>query len=222
MDPVESGKLQMSEKVESNGRQGRVLLRLAIIFCLTMAFLSVSSYSSSPWQDWQTKYFQAQIAELRGTLPMVQGEEQAGKLKQEIKDWQEKKPAVQELRLSNGRLERCTTCHMGIEEISISHPSASLGCTACHGGNALSLDESTAHEGMYGAGHPGQLEVARLSCGGSAEVGQCHSGNKQDADNQVDLLTTSLMGGKGGELSMSRYMYGPVSYTHLRAHETRH
>src|SRR5665648_850609 len=26
MDPVESGKLQMSEKVESNGRQGRVLL----------------------------------------------------------------------------------------------------------------------------------------------------------------------------------------------------
>ncbi|HZK83800.1 MAG TPA: hypothetical protein VFC58_03815 [Desulfosporosinus sp.] len=185
-----------------------VLLGLAIIFCLTMAFLSVSSYSSSPWQDWQTKYFQAQIAELRGTLPMVQGEEQAGKLKQEIKDWQEKKPAVQELRLSNGRLERCTTCHMGIEEISISHPSASLGCTACHGGNALSLDESTAHEGMYGAGHPGQLEVARLSCGGSAEVGQCHSGNKQDADNQVDLLTTSLMGGKGGELSMSRYMYG--------------
>lgn len=184
------------------------LLGLAMIFCLTMVLLSVRSYGSSPWQDWQTKYFQAQIAELQGTLPMVQGEEQAGKLQQEIKDWQEKKPAMQEIRLSNGRVERCTTCHMGIEEISASHPSASIGCTACHGGNALSLDELTAHEGMYGGGHPGQLEVARLSCGGSTEVGQCHSGNKQEIDNQVDLLTTSLMASKGGELSMSRYMYG--------------
>ncbi|TGE38036.1 hypothetical protein E4K67_08580 [Desulfosporosinus fructosivorans] len=185
-----------------------ILLGLAIIFCLTMVFLSVRSFSSSPWQDWQRKYFQAQITELQGTMPMVHGEEQVKKLDQEIKDWQEKKPTVQEIRLSNGRVERCITCHMGIEEISASHPSASIGCTACHGGNALSLDELTAHEGMYGGGHPGQLAVSRLSCGGSAEVGQCHSGNRQEADNQVDLLTTSLMASKGGELSMSRYMYG--------------
>jgi len=115
---------------------------------------------------------------------------------------------VQEIRLSNGRVERCITCHLGIEEISASHPSASIGCTACHGGNALSVDEKTAHESMYGGGHPGKLEVSRLSCGGSKAVGQCHSGNKQAADNQVDLLTTSLMASKGGELSMSRYMYG--------------
>lgn len=185
-----------------------ILLGLAIIFCLIMVFWSVRSYGSAPWQDWQTKYFQAQIAELQGRLPTVQGEEQANKLQQEIKEWQAKKPTVQEIRLSNGRLERCTTCHLGIEEISASHPSASLGCTVCHGGNALSVDELTAHEGMYGEGHPGKLEVARLSCGGNSEVGQCHSGNKQEIDNQVDLLTTSLMASKGGELSMSRYMYG--------------
>src|SRR5665648_623405 len=111
-----------------------VLLGLAIIFCLTMAFLSVSSYSSSPWQDWQTKYFQAQIAELRGTLPMVQGEEQAGKLKQEIKDWQEKKPAVQELRLSNGRLERCTTCHMGLKKSRFLTPALVLVVRLVTGG----------------------------------------------------------------------------------------
>ena len=185
-----------------------VILGLAIIFCLTMLFWAVRSYGASPWQDWQTKYFQAHIAELQGNLTAVQGEEQAGQLEQEIKDWQEKKPAVQEIRLSNGRLERCTTCHLGIEEISASHPSDSIGCTSCHGGNALSLDELTAHEGMYGGGHPGKLETTRLSCGGSAAVGQCHSGNKQEIDNQVDLMTTSLMASKGGELSMSRYMYG--------------
>ncbi len=185
-----------------------VLLGLAIIFCLTMVFWAVRSNGSSPWQDWQTKYFQAQIAKLQGTMTTVQGEEQAKKLKQEIKDWQEKKPVVQEIRLSNGRIERCTTCHLGLEEISASHPSDSIGCTVCHGGNALSLDETTAHAGMYGGGHPGQLEVARLSCGGSSSVGQCHSGNKQATDNQVDLMTTSLMASKGGELSMSRYMYG--------------
>ena len=185
-----------------------VLLGLAIIFCLTMVLLSVRSYSASPWQDWQKKYFQAHIAEIQGTMTIVQGEEQVNKLKLELKDWQEKKPAVQEIRLSNGRVERCITCHLGIEEISASHPSASIGCTACHGGNALSVDEKTAHESMYGGGHPGKLEVSRLSCGGSKAVGQCHSGNKQAADNQVDLLTTSLMASKGGELSMSRYMYG--------------
>jgi len=186
----------------------KVLLGLAIIFCLIMAFWAVRSYGISPWQDWQTKYFQTNIAELQGKMTMVQGEEQASKLKQEIKDWQEKKPAVQEIRLSGGRIERCITCHLGIEEISVSHPSNSIGCTACHGGNGLSLDEKTAHEGMYGGGHPGGLEVSRLSCGGSSTVGQCHSGNRQDADNQVDLMTTSLMASKGGEFSMSRYMFG--------------
>jgi len=185
-----------------------ILLGLAISFCLIMVSLAVNSFSASPWQDWQTKYFQAQIKELQGTMTTVQGEEQVKKLEQEIKVWQEKKPAMQEIRLSNGRIERCTTCHIGIEEISASHPSESLGCTVCHGGNALSLDELTAHEGMYGGGHPGQLEVSRLSCGGSSEVGQCHSGNRQEGDNQVDLLTTALMASKGGELSMSRYMYG--------------
>jgi len=185
-----------------------VLLGLAIIFCLTMVFLAVNSFSVSPWQDWQTKYFQAQIEELQGTMSTVQGEEQVKKLEQEIKAWQDKKPALQEIRLSNGRIERCTTCHLGIEEISASHPSDSIGCTVCHGGNALSVDEQTAHEGMYGGGHPGRLEVSRLSCGGNSEVGQCHSGNRQEADNQVDLLTTALMASKGGELSMTRYMHG--------------
>ncbi len=185
-----------------------ILLGLAISFCLIMFFLAINSFSSSPWQDWQTKYFQAQIKELQGTMSTVQGTEQVKKFEQEIKVWQEKKPAIQEIHLSSGRVERCTTCHIGLEEISASHPSDSIGCTACHGGNALSVEEKTAHEGMYGGGHPGQLEVSRLSCGGSSEVGQCHSGNRQGADNQVDLLTTALMASKGGELSMTRYMHG--------------
>lgn len=72
----------------------------------------------------------------------------------------------------------------------------------------MSLDEKTAHEGMFGGGHPGQLETARLSCGGGSAAGQCHSGNKREIDNQVDLMTTSLMASKGGELSMTRYMFG--------------
>lgn len=168
----------------------------------------MKSYSSSAWQTWQTKYFEAQIAVLQENMTKVQGEEEAEQIKQKIKEWQEKKPTVQEIRLSNGNIERCTTCHLGIEEISKSHPS-DMGCTVCHGGNALSLDEKTAHEGMYGGGHSGQLDVTRLSCGGgSSAVGQCHSGNKHEIDNQVDLMSTSLMASKGGELSMTRYMYG--------------
>ncbi len=186
-----------------------ILLGLAVIFCLIMFSWAVRAYGSSPWQEWQTKYFQARIAELQGNMSMVRDEEQARKLKQEIKEWQDKKPAVQVIRLPDGRLELCRTCHLGIEEISPSHSSDSIGCTVCHGGNPLSLDEKTAHAGMYGGGHPGRLDVAGLSCGGGSEAtGQCHSGQRQETDNQVDLMATSLMAGKGGELSMTRYMYG--------------
>lgn len=185
-----------------------ILLSLAIIFCFVMFILALKSFSSSSWQTWQMKYYQAQITMLQDKMEKVEDEEQIRKIKLEIEELQLKKPAVQEIRLSNGQIERCKTCHLGIEEISKSHPS-DMGCTICHGGNALSLDEKTAHEGMYGGGHPGQLDVARLSCGGgSSGAGQCHNGNKHEIDNQVELMATSLMASKGGELSMTRYMYG--------------
>jgi hypothetical protein len=185
-----------------------ILLVLSITLALVMFLLAIESYSSAPWQSWQNQYFQVQIESLKNELSVVQDSEQIRKLEQELKVWQEKKPEIEEIRLSNGRVERCTTCHLGIEEISRSHSKDSIGCTACHGGNPLSIDEKTAHEGMYGEGHPGQLKVARLSCGGNSFVGQCHSGNKQEADNPVDLLTTSLMASKSGELSMTRYAHG--------------
>lgn len=188
----------------SNSKRLIILLSLAIVFCFTMFMLAVKSFGSSSWQTWQVKYYQAQIAMHQDEMAKVQDEQQIKKIKLEIQDLQQKKPAIQEIRLANGQIERCKTCHLGIEEISKSHPS-DMGCTICHGGNGLSLDEKTAHEGMYGDGHPGQLGVAQLSCGGA---GQCHSGNKHEIDNQVDLMTTSLMASKGGELSMSRYMYG--------------
>lgn len=186
----------------------KILLGVAIIFCFTTFLLAVRLYSKSSWQTWQTEFFKAQITQLEKELANTKGEEEGNLLKQEIKEWQDKKPTIQEIRLSDGSIERCTTCHLGIEEISKSHPSE-MGCTVCHGGNAQSVDEKTAHEGMYGEGYPGKLDVARLSCGGgTSAAGQCHSGNKHALDNQVDLMMTSLMAGKGGELSMTRYMYG--------------
>src|SRR5262249_2094356 len=60
-----------------------------------------------------------------------------------------------------GRVDRCTTCHQGIEweglenlhtpfksppqEILRSHPLNQFGCTSCHGGQGYATDSQAAH-----------------------------------------------------------------------------
>ncbi len=158
------------------------------------------------WKSWQEKYFQSQIKALSQQLVQTTDLVQRASIQQQISQLNAKKPEVVNLVLPNGKTERCQTCHLGLEEISPSHPVKSMGCTVCHGGNPLSLDQETAHAGMYGAGHPGQLNASQLSCGQGN--GECHSGHSNPLDNQVDLVRNSLMATKGGELSMTRYMYG--------------
>lgn len=158
------------------------------------------------WQSWQEKYFQTQINTLSQELAVTENPAQRNSLQQKLSAFQAKKPEIVNLVLPNGKTERCQTCHFGLEEISPSHHVESVGCAVCHGGNPLSLDQETAHAGMYGAGHPGQLNVSQLSCGN--ENGQCHTGHPNAIDNQVDLVSNVMMATKGGELSMTRYMHG--------------
>ena len=184
-----------------------------ILFCggafilLVVILIRVIWVNNHPsWEMWQTKYYQAQISQLESNIDLTQNPVLKKTLEQQLANLKEQKPEIKTLILPNGKIERCQTCHLGIEEISDSHPSESFGCVVCHGGNALSLDENQAHAGMYGAGHPGRLDVSQLSCGSS--TAQCHSGNVRSEDNQVDLVQSSLMANKGAELSMIRYMYG--------------
>ncbi|WP_088225199.1 hypothetical protein [Desulfosporosinus sp. FKB] len=181
---------------------GSVLLFLVVV----IRVIWVNSHPN--WEMWQIQYYQAQIAQLKSKIDSTQNPELRKTLEQQLDNLKEQKPEIKTLILPNGKIERCQTCHLGIEEISASHSSEAFGCVVCHGGNALSLDQNQAHAGMYGAGHPGRLEVSQLSCGSQNSNTQCHSGNVRSEDNQVDLVESSLMASKGGELSMIRYMHG--------------
>lgn len=182
---------------------------LASLFLILIVILTLKQGRTPEWGNYQKEYFNEQISKLQVQLGTVHDENKKKQVQLEIASYQNRKPEIINLILPNGKVERCKTCHIGIEEISDSHPSNTFGCAVCHGGNPLSLDESTAHAQMYGASHPGSLNVASLSCGGTAANGvSCHSGNQEQAKNEVDLVKTSIMSTKAGELSVVRMMFG--------------
>ncbi|MDI6812916.1 MAG: multiheme c-type cytochrome [Desulfitobacteriaceae bacterium] len=181
---------------------------LISLLCLLGAYVWLLYSQSHPsWQKWQVKYYETQTQVLQDRLAKTADDNEKASLEKTLIQVKGKKPEIKPLLLPNGKEELCLTCHLGIEEISPSHPMESMGCTVCHGGNALALDEKTAHQGMYGGGHPGRLNVTSVSCGSNAN-GQCHAGRKRPEDNMVERMQTSLMASKGGELSMVRYMFG--------------
>ena len=69
---------------------------------------------------------------------------------------------IQQIASCSGELDRCATCHLGIERPDLAnesvalpfrahsrdlspHPVSSFGCSACHGGNGRALDPLVAH-----------------------------------------------------------------------------
>jgi len=182
---------------------------LASLLLILVVILALKQGSDSKWSNYQKDYFTEQVIKLETQLGTLTDESKKKQIKQEIVNYKDRKPEIINLVLPNGKVERCKTCHIGLEEISNSHPSNTFGCAICHGGNPLSLDETTAHAQMFGGGHPGSLSVASLSCGGTGANGvSCHSGNHEAAKNLVDSVKTSIMSTKAGELSVVRMTFG--------------
>jgi hypothetical protein len=182
---------------------------MASLLGILVVLIVLIQRSTPGWAEYQKEYFAEQIISLQTQLGSAKDPVKKNQLQEELASYRIRKPAIVDLVLPNGNVERCKTCHIGIEEISSSHPSNTFGCSVCHGGNPLSLDKTTAHSQMYGNGHPGSLKVASLSCGGTGVNGEaCHSGNHEQVKNEVDLVKTSLMTTKAGELSVVRMMFG--------------
>ncbi|AET69052.1 hypothetical protein Desor_3571 [Desulfosporosinus orientis DSM 765] len=182
---------------------------LASLFLLLMVLLNLKQGNTPEWTYYQEEYFKDQISRLQLELGLTSDVNEQKKIQGEILSFQNRKPEIENLVLPNGEVERCQTCHLGIEEISESHPSDSFGCAVCHGGNPLSLDKDTAHGQMYGSWHPGSLDAVSLSCGGTGPNGAaCHSGNHDLVDNQADTVKFSIMSTKAGELSVVRKIFG--------------
>ncbi len=103
---------------------------------------------------------------------------------------------------SNVPPELCLTCHLGLEEISPSHPAETFGCVICHGGIGLALDKEQAHTGLRP--NPADLSVAAQSCGQAG----CHAGHTDSSRNRVEQVTRSLQATYAGAIALLRYSFG--------------
>lgn len=93
-------------------------------------------------------------------------------------------PAIKQILLPGlRRVDRCTTCHMGVEDPTLKnapqpfrfhpdlrpHAVARFGCTICHGGQGLATDKTNAHGNVSFWSQPLlPREYVRASCG------RCH------------------------------------------------
>ncbi|HIC88798.1 MAG TPA: hypothetical protein EYP04_05295 [Anaerolineae bacterium] len=155
----------------------------ALFLLLTVAFAIWHVNRRTEWQQWQRAYNAAHpdqplAIRIRTLTPTL-----------------------------TGKPELCTTCHVGIEEISVSHPLESFGCVVCHGGNGLALDKERAHAGLVGGHNPSDLSVARQACG------SCHSGHEDEARNHVDRVLRSLQATYAGAIVHVRFTFGAQSDT---------
>lgn len=106
---------------------------------------------------------------------------------------------------ANAAPELCLTCHLGLEEISASHPVESFGCVICHRGVGLALDKTQAHAGLLP--NPADLSVAGQTCGQAG----CHGGHTDPTRNHVEQVSRSLQGTYAGAIAMIRYTFGAQS-----------
>jgi mono/diheme cytochrome c family protein len=126
---------------------------LAVISVIALAIHGVVFYNQffARWQDHQAQYFKDAAAKsdnelVRATLAA-------------------RKPQIEQVivrSFGSERVDRCTTCHIGIEDprfekadqplrthppIPGNHPFESFGCTVCHEGQGRAVDKTGAHEG---------------------------------------------------------------------------
>jgi hypothetical protein len=206
----------------------KLLLLVAIAF-LALQFSAVPSadaaYKGDPkmeWKYWQKKYNEQMAAKERSKRKKKKW------LKKElvVKTREIKSPIVikgypgfdnvtidlsklKGMKVKNGKVvERCLTCHDGVEDISPYHKE--FGCTICHRGNGESVVKKEAHEGLlYGAnsraGHrnPSNLRVVEQSCA----ISGCHAGHKQESLNHWPRIRKTMMALMAGMISGLRYQW---------------
>lgn len=163
-------------------RHSRWLLVAGLALLLAMA--GVAWKEAHPtWQDWQARYnAEPNVTQIPIGIKVL-------------------------VPTQTGKPELCTTCHVGIEDISPSHPAQAIGCVVCHGGEPLALDADTAHSTLRGKANPSDLSVAQVSCGTTS----CHGGYADEEQNHVDRVLKSVQATYAGGIAAARYAFGAQS-----------
>jgi hypothetical protein len=194
---------------------GRFHLAAAVLG-LALAVLAVAlgyvEYRSRhpEWKDFQGKGTALALERLQARLSHATGQEKEA-IRAEIETVRNRPLEIIEIRPFGGKLpvERCLTCHYGIEDLSQSHPNSVFGCVICHGGNGADLTVRGAHLGLRGGRNPASLDLASASCGSTkAAAGKCHADREHHLLNRVETVPRSVMATNAGIVGILRFQWG--------------
>ncbi len=173
------------------------------VLLVVLLILALIRQDRQPWRTYQEAYRLSRTQQLTAAS---QGTPSGAEIRERIAAITGAPLRVKELKpIITGKLERCLTCHEGLEEISPSHPVEEFGCVICHGGQGLGVTVEIAHQGLCGGRNPSDLSVASQTCGGSG--GQCHAGRKLAAQNSVGRVRSGIMATMSGVIASLRYSW---------------
>jgi hypothetical protein len=180
-----------------------IFLIMSILLVVLLVLVRLRQ-DQEPWKTYQEAYRTTQAHKLRTSL---QGTLPEAELKARVAAVSHSPLRVKELRpMITGKVERCLTCHDGLEEIDASHPVEAFGCVVCHGGEGLGVTAEIAHQGLIGGRNPADLSVADQTCGRPG--GQCHAERNLPAQNSVARVRSGIMATMSGVIASLRYSWG--------------
>ncbi len=166
---------------------------------------------SLDWKNWQELYYKSRAE--KETDPATALSLRSSPLQVKEVEVSATLPDYPHVRVSEFRgylREKCVTCHIGISEVSASHP-RNFGCTVCHGGDGSTVDRESAHATLIydpragtGKRNPSSLSVAGKTCGQFA----CHAGHLQADRNHIQRVNKSIMATLAGVISGLRFQWG--------------
>ena len=189
-------------------RYPETLLILVVLVLLTILWAMVQE-GNKPYKIYQEIYKNRRLHELQALEAGGLSGEERDKILDLRLALKRDLPGLQEVVLKDGKKERCTSCHIGIEPISDSHPVETFGCSICHGGDPLSVSLPAAHDGLIGGKNPSDFRVADQGCGRTMPDGTaCHQGDPLEERNHIQRVKTTIMATKAGEIANPRYSFG--------------
>jgi hypothetical protein len=181
-----------------------------VVFLLTLAYVERRARAPE-WWAYRERGVALRVADLNRSLASETDAAKRDELAKEIVILKSSSPRIIEVRPFNGKMpvERCLTCHFGVEDLSASHPNSIFGCVVCHGGVGPDLTVKGAHRGLRGGRNPATLDLAGASCGAPPGFeGGCHGQREHPLLDRAANVPKSIMASNAGIISILRFQWG--------------
>jgi cytochrome c551/c552 len=158
----------------------RKLFYAANLLMLGVFLWALAVDNKAEWKDYQSKYFSMTAAEFDKQAAAEKDSKKAADLRAQAYKARHMPLEIRQIIVNDlGRYDRCTTCHVGMDEYTNptlktpadwpnpykghpkiddalvkSHPFTKFGCTACHEGQGLATTVAGAHGHVMAWEHP--------------------------------------------------------------------